>query len=111
MYKFFINRPIVAMVIAILTVIIGAVSMVSLPVAQRLAQLTGREVSTIYQPEPRVGDHIVYMSNLSKIRAHYPTWDLTHNLDDIVEDVFTMARSALQPTNEHHGVPTGHAHA
>ena len=34
MYKFFINRPIVAMVIAILMVIIGLVSMVSLPVAQ-----------------------------------------------------------------------------
>jgi HAE1 family hydrophobic/amphiphilic exporter-1 len=34
MYKFFINRPIVAMVIAILMVIIGGVSMLSLPVAQ-----------------------------------------------------------------------------
>ena len=34
MYKFFINRPIVAMVIAILMVIIGAVSMLNLPVAQ-----------------------------------------------------------------------------
>jgi hydrophobic/amphiphilic exporter-1 (mainly G- bacteria), HAE1 family len=34
MYKFFINRPIVAMVIAILMVIIGAVSMLTLPVAQ-----------------------------------------------------------------------------
>jgi HAE1 family hydrophobic/amphiphilic exporter-1 len=34
MYRFFINRPIVAMVIAILTVLIGAVSMLSLPVAQ-----------------------------------------------------------------------------
>jgi HAE1 family hydrophobic/amphiphilic exporter-1 len=34
MSKFFINRPIVAMVIAILTVIIGAVTIVSLPVAQ-----------------------------------------------------------------------------
>jgi HAE1 family hydrophobic/amphiphilic exporter-1 len=34
MYRFFINRPIVAMVIAILMVIIGAVCMVSLPVAQ-----------------------------------------------------------------------------
>jgi len=34
MYKFFINRPIVAIVIAILMVLIGAVSMVSLPVAQ-----------------------------------------------------------------------------
>src|ERR1700690_2805567 len=34
MYKFFINRPIVAIVIAILMVIIGMVSMLSLPVAQ-----------------------------------------------------------------------------
>src|ERR1700679_4174598 len=34
MYRFFINRPIVAMGIAILMVIIGAVCMLSLPVAQ-----------------------------------------------------------------------------
>src|ERR1700693_1020458 len=34
MSKFFINRPIVAMVIAILTVIVGAVVILSLPVAQ-----------------------------------------------------------------------------
>src|ERR1700733_13981060 len=34
MSRFFINRPIVAMVIAILTVIVGAVILVSLPVAQ-----------------------------------------------------------------------------
>src|ERR1700720_2314036 len=34
MSKFFIRRPIVAMVIAILTVIIGAITIVSLPVAQ-----------------------------------------------------------------------------
>src|SRR5215831_6568579 len=34
MSKFFINRPIVAMVIAILTVIVGAVTLISLPIAQ-----------------------------------------------------------------------------
>jgi len=34
MYRFFINRPIVAMVIAILQVVIGLVTMLSLPVAQ-----------------------------------------------------------------------------
>src|ERR1019366_3971882 len=34
MYRFFINRPIVAMVISILLVIVGLVSMVSLPVSQ-----------------------------------------------------------------------------
>src|ERR1700735_1002087 len=34
MYRFFINRPIVAMVIAILQVTVGLVTMLSLPVAQ-----------------------------------------------------------------------------
>src|SRR5881409_1514048 len=34
MSKFFINRPIVAMVVAILMVIVGAVTIASLPVAQ-----------------------------------------------------------------------------
>ena len=34
MYRFFINRPIVAMVIAILMVIVGIVSMLGLPTAQ-----------------------------------------------------------------------------
>src|ERR1700733_10702086 len=34
MYRFFINRPIVAIVIAILTVIIGLVSMATLPISQ-----------------------------------------------------------------------------
>src|SRR4030095_6950578 len=49
MSKFFIHRPIVAMVIAILTVIIGAVAIVSLPVAQ-FPQIAPPEVqvSAIY---------------------------------------------------------------
>src|SRR5277367_5017738 len=49
MSKFFINRPIVAMVIAILTVIIGAVVIVGLPVAQ-FPQIAPPEiqVSAIY---------------------------------------------------------------
>ena len=34
MSKFFINRPIVAMVISILMVIVGIVAMVGLPIAQ-----------------------------------------------------------------------------
>src|SRR4051812_36990474 len=49
MSKFFINRPIVAMVIAIFTVIIGAVAVVGLPVAQ-FPQIAPPEVqvSAIY---------------------------------------------------------------
>src|SRR5262244_3649641 len=49
MSRFFINRPIVAMVIAILTVIVGAVAVVGLPVAQ-FPQIAPPEiqVSAIY---------------------------------------------------------------
>jgi CDP-paratose 2-epimerase len=64
----------------------------------QLSQLTGRRIPTIYQPEPRVGDHIVYITNLAKLRAHYPEWDQTHDLADIVEDVFAMARYAPPST-------------
>src|SRR5580765_2353386 len=59
MSKFFINRPIVAMVIAILTVIVGAVAVVGLPVAQFpqiappevqiLATYVGADAQTIEQ--------------------------------------------------------------
>ena len=59
MSKFFINRPIVAMVIAIVTVIVGAVTVISLPVAQFpniappeiqvLATYTGADAQTLEQ--------------------------------------------------------------
>ena len=32
---------------------------------------------------PRHGDHICYISNLNKLRDHYPGWDVTKTLDDI----------------------------
>src|SRR5215470_13947139 len=59
MSKFFINRPIVAMVIAIITVIVGAVAIASLPVAlfpniappevQVAATYVGADAQTIEQ--------------------------------------------------------------
>ena len=48
MSKFFINRPIVAMVISILTVIVGAVAIAALPVAQ---------FPNIVPPEIQVSSH------------------------------------------------------
>jgi CDP-paratose 2-epimerase len=84
----------------------NSVSLIEL--LDRLEQLTGRQIPTIYQSEPRVGDHIVYISNLSKIRSHYPEWDLTHDLDEIVEDVFTMARSGLDAAHERTAVSATH---
>ena len=63
-----------------------------LELLDRIEQLTGRRIPEAYEERPRVGDHIVYITNLAKFRAHYPGWDLTRSLDDIVEDVLNAVR-------------------
>jgi CDP-paratose 2-epimerase len=60
----------------------------------RVGQLRGQRVRTTYDPIPRVGDHICYFTNLAKLRSHFPGWDLTRDLDDILDDVFSNALAA-----------------
>jgi CDP-paratose 2-epimerase len=63
-----------------------------LELLDRLEQATGRRIPREYQERPRVGDHIVYISDLTKLRAHYPGWEITRNLDAIVDDVLDNVR-------------------
>ena len=35
----------------------------------------------------RVGDHICYFSDLSKMRHHYPEWDISINLDETIAQI------------------------
>ena len=48
-----------------------------------------------YVDKNREGDHICYISDLAKMQAHYPAWDITKSLDDIFAgDRRTRGRSA-----------------
>jgi CDP-paratose 2-epimerase len=49
--------------------------------------ITGRPMSWRYVDENRIGDHICYYSDLRKMRAHYPAWDITKNLDQIFQEI------------------------
>jgi len=40
-----------------------------------------------YVPENRAGDHICYISDLSKLKAHFPGWDVEVRLDSIIESI------------------------
>jgi CDP-paratose 2-epimerase len=40
-----------------------------------------------YVDKNREGDHICYISDLTKMKAHYPTWDLTKTLENIFEEI------------------------
>ncbi len=49
--------------------------------------LTGKPQRWSYVDQNRAGDHICYYSDLSKMKAHYPAWDITHPLDNIFEEI------------------------
>lgn len=62
---------------------------------ERVAALSGRAMQFEYVDQPREGDHICYISDLAKLRAHYPGWDLTKSLDAIFEETVASWRQRL----------------
>jgi CDP-paratose 2-epimerase len=55
---------------------------------EQIAVLSGKKMQYEYLEQNREGDHICYISNLGKIRSHYPEWDITMSLDNIFEDIY-----------------------
>jgi CDP-paratose 2-epimerase len=51
----------------------------------KIEALLGKKVNWAYEEKARSGDHICYISDLSKMRAHFPNWKLTRSLDQIIE--------------------------
>ena len=41
-----------------------------------------------YVEQNRAGDHICYISDLRKMKAHYPGWDIRKSLDDIFREIY-----------------------
>jgi CDP-paratose 2-epimerase len=56
----------------------------------RFEELFNRKLAWEYVEEPRRGDHICYISNLDRLRADYPSWDVSVSLDAIVDDFAKM---------------------
>jgi CDP-paratose 2-epimerase len=53
----------------------------------RFEELIGRTLAVEYVDTNRVGDHICYISDLRRLRADYPGWDLSRSLDDILREL------------------------
>lgn len=49
--------------------------------------LTGKKMCHEYVDQPRSGDHICYISDLSRFLRHYPKWSVTKSLDDVFRDI------------------------
>jgi CDP-paratose 2-epimerase len=62
----------------------------------KIEAITGKPMQWRYVEENRIGDHICYYSDLRKMRAHYPAWDVRKNLQTVFEEIAEswMARLA-----------------
>ena len=52
----------------------------------RFEELYGRELEWEYVDEPRIGDHICYISDVGRFRSDYPAWDVSVSLEAIFDD-------------------------
>lgn len=50
-------------------------------------ELTGKKMNTTYVETNRTGDHIWWVSDVSRFEAHYPEWKLTHTVRDILAEI------------------------
>jgi len=61
----------------------------------RIENMTGKKLQWRYVEEARRGDHICYISNLSKFCSHYPKWRITRTLENILEEIIFSQRQLL----------------
>lgn len=53
----------------------------------RILEGMGYKLDYKYDPKNRIGDHICYISDLAKIRRHFPNWRLTYDLPRILDEM------------------------
>jgi CDP-paratose 2-epimerase len=58
---------------------------------QAVSVISGKPMKYEYQEAPRIGDHICYISNLQKMRNHYPRWTITKDLKTTLAEIYDAA--------------------
>jgi len=58
-------------------------------------QYSGKPQVYCYDEENRIGDHICYYSDLSKMKAHYPGWDITKSLKQTIAEITSSWQQRL----------------
>lgn len=54
---------------------------------EKIEKILDKKAVYEYLEENRSGDHIWYISDVSKFKNHYPEWDYKYNIDMILEEI------------------------
>lgn len=61
----------------------------------QVEKLTGKKMAYEYIDKNREGDHICYISNLTRFKSHYPQWEISKSLDDIFREIIDAWKARL----------------
>lgn len=59
-----------------------------LEAVQMCEAITGKKMNTTYSDNARVGDHIWWISDVSKFKAHYPEWKFRYDLKGTLVEIY-----------------------
>ena len=55
-------------------------------------QITGNDMRWSYSEQNRTGDHIWYISDLSRFKQHFPNWQLRYDVPEILRQMYEANR-------------------
>lgn len=64
----------------------------------KIADISGHQVKWSLGDDNRKGDHICYISDLTKLRRDYPEWDIRVSLDEILKQMIASEEKKLAST-------------
>ncbi len=56
-------------------------------------EITGKPMNYEYTEANRIGDHIWWISDVSKFQSHYPDWTWKYNINDILNQIYIATSS------------------
>ena len=56
-------------------------------------RISGNAMSYAYAEDNRIGDHMWYISDLTKFKQHYPQWDWTYDLESTMVEMYNAMAS------------------
>jgi len=54
-------------------------------------KILGKKAKVVYDDQNRIGDHIWYISDVTKLKSHYPGWEYTYDNQRIIEEICDSA--------------------
>ncbi len=66
----------------------GRMSNISmLEAIEKIEKISGKKAIIEYNDQPRIGDHIWYISDTSKFQKHHPDWKQEYDIESILEEM------------------------